>query len=743
MKKIVKICLISCFLALTFALSFGGTYLTINFIKFQSIPLNCEALTSPALSIEVFSIENKKMKEENQFNGDFCALDDLQSHTKNAFLSIEDKKFYSHNGINKKRMAKALLNNIKSRSLKEGASTISQQLIKNTHLSNEKTIERKLKEIALTQKLEKTFSKDEILESYLNIIFFGNNCYGIESASKFYFNKQAKELSLSESATLAGIIKSPSKYSPITHPDNCISRRNLVLNEMEKDGYITAEQKIFAQNQQIKLSLNQKSSNKTNSYSQASIDEASKILNMPAKQIALAGYKIHTYMNEEKQKQLTDALENNKFEDLDSCAIVINSSTHGISAYLGNSAYKLTEIKRQPGSCLKPILVYAPALNEDIISPSTQILDEKIKIGDFEPTNVNKKFAGYVSVTEAVKNSINIPAIKVLGYVGIDTAKQYSQKMGICFDEKDDSFALALGGMTNGVSLKDLATAYTTLGNNGNYANSTFVQYITDTNGKLVYVHKPVENMILREDSAYLMTNILQETAKNGTARKLSDLKNTQIASKTGTVGKKKGNTDAYNISYTPEEVVGVWFGDLSNTPSKIAGGNQPTEVAKQYLSTQKYEKTEFKVPSSITTAKIDTLERDEEHRIVLACPYSPERYTETAIFSRFNMPSEMSSNFSEKPEVDATCEVVNNQIVIKINAKKHLKYNIFKDNIPYQIVENRQGETILRLPLQKNEANIKIVASYDGISGLESEKRFTLTKNISKQTVPKEKWYI
>ena len=185
MKKFVKICLISIVLIWVFAVTFCATYLTTNYVKYQSLPLNAETLTSPSLSIDIYSSENIKMEDENQFNGDYCKLEDLSEHTKEAFISIEDKDFYKHHGLNKKRIVKAMINNLKSGKLKEGASTISQQLIKNTHLSSEKTFDRKLKEMALTKKLEKNFSKDEILESYLNIIFFGNNCYGIEDASKY------------------------------------------------------------------------------------------------------------------------------------------------------------------------------------------------------------------------------------------------------------------------------------------------------------------------------------------------------------------------------------------------------------------------------------------------------------------------------------------------------------------------------------------------------------------------------
>lgn len=747
MKKIVKICLISFVLVVVFGCVFCGSLVAVSYAKYQSIPLNTESLTSPSLSIEIFDNENRPIKEENQFNGDFCKLESLHQYTKDAFISIEDKEFYNHKGLNKKRIVKAMINNIKSGKLKEGASTISQQLIKNTHLSNEKTFERKLKEMALTKKLENNFSKDEILESYLNIIFFGNNCYGLESASKYYFNKDAKDLNLNESCTLAGLIKSPTKYSPILNYDNCLQRRNLVLSEMEKDGKITVDEKLNTQNQPITLDITQKNENKLNSYSQASIDEASKILKIPAKQIALAGYKIHTYCNSEKQTALKNALSNNETDGTDNAGIIIDVSTHGVSAFQGNSHFKILDVKRQPASCLKPLLVYAPALNEDVISPSTQILDEPIKIGNYSPSNVNKKFSGYMSVTDAVKNSINIPAIKVLSYIGIDTGKQYAQKLGINFDEKDDSYALALGGMTYGVNIKDLATAYTTFANKGQFSNSTFIQYITDKNNKLVYIHKPTTQMVFREDSAYLMTDILQETAKSGTARKLSTITNTEIASKTGTVGKKNasGNTDAYNISCTPTETIGVWFGSLSNEPAKIAGGNQPTEVVRQYVSSQTYDKKQFDVPSSVAEVKIDSLEKEENHRLVLASPYAPVRFTETCLFSRFNMPTEISENFTEKPQISAETKVENNQVVLSLNAQKHLEYQIYKDDIPYQKVEDKQGQLTLRLSFPEKETTIKIVANYIGENdkSLQAEKEFNLTKTTQTQTQQKQKWYI
>jgi len=744
MKKFVKICLISFVLVGVFATAFVGTYIGTNYLKYKRIPLNAEALTTPSLSIDVFSSENVKMEEANEFNGDFCEIEDLSEHTKQAFISIEDKTFYKHNGLNKKRIVKAMLNNLKSGKLKEGASTISQQLIKNTHLSSEKTFDRKLKEMALTRKLERSFTKQEILESYLNIIFFGNNCYGIENASKYYFGKSAKDLTLEESCTLAGIIKSPSRYSPTQNPELCKKRRDLVLAEMQKDGHITSEEMLVAQNKPISLSITPHKASKINSYSQASIDEAAKLLGITPKQLAIGHYKIHTYFDEEKQKALCNAFESNPVENLSSAGIVIDNKSHGVKAFIAESNYRVLDIKRQPASCLKPLLVYAPALNENVITPSTQILDEPLKIGNYSPENVNKKYAGYMSITDAVKTSSNIPAIKVLSYIGIDTGVQYAQKLGLTFDEKDDSYALALGGMTYGCNLKDLTTAYTAFPNGGEFAPSHFVQYITDGNGKIVYLHKPQRRMVFREDSAYLMTNILQETVKTGTARKMSDVTTTELASKTGTVGKKDGNVDAYNITFCPEETIGIWYGELSNKPSKITSGNQPTTTMKNYVSSQTYSKTEFDIPSSVTTAKIDSLTKENEHRIVLASPYSPERFSEVALFSRFNMPTESSRNFTENPKINAECKVENSQVVICLQAEKHIEYQIIKDGIPNQTIKEKQGNLTIRLPFNAKECNITIEANYQANKSSKVEKSFKLVKtNSTSFEKEHKKWYI
>ena len=740
MRKIVRICLISVLVILLALVMFCGIYFLVEYLKFSKIPLNAEALTSPSLAIEVYDNENVLLDDNNNFNMPYISSEDIPTHTKEAFISVEDKEFYHHHGLNPKRILKAMYNNLKSFSLKEGASTISQQLIKNTHLSNEKTFERKIKEMVLTKKLEKEFDKDKILECYLNVIYFGNNCYGIESASEFYFNKSAKDLDLNESCTLAGMIKSPNKYSPINHPENALKRRNLVLAEMEKDGKITTNEYFQAVNKDISLDVNSHTENKLNSYSQASIDEASKILNLPAKQIAIGGFQIHTYQNAEKQKALVEALEKENFES-DYAGIVIDNHSHGVSAYYGLSPYKILEAKRQVGSTIKPILVYAPALNENVITPETEVLDEKIKIGDYSPSNVGEKYNGYISIKDAVKNSVNTVAIKVLSYIGIDTGKMYAERMGLTFDEKDDSYAIALGGLTYGENLKTLTNSYTTFANNGTYSDAKFVSYILDKNGKLIYKHTPIEKQVLREDSAFLMTDILKETAKTGTAKKLSTVSNTEVASKTGTVGKKnsKQNLDAYNISYTPEITIGVWCGNLDNTPISYTGGNQPTKVVKNFLSDVSFKKTSFDKSPHVVEAKIDLIEKEDNHRIVLASPTTPERYAKNALFSRFNLPSEVSENFVKLSDIEAECKRENHNAVLKFKPKRHLKYDIYLNGEFYRTIKDTTSSQLITLPLKQEENEITIKYNFQGKTELDDKEKTFVILNKEK---PQETWF-
>lgn len=741
MKKFIKVFLIILFICILACLIGVAFYISSIYVSARAMPLNKEALSSPYISLQVFDSENRPIKEDNEINKAVVNISNISDSTKNAFISIEDKSFYNHHGVNYKRIFKAMINNLKARSLKEGASTITQQLVKNTQLTSEKTFERKIKEIALAQRLEKNYTKDEILELYLNVIYFGNNCYGIENASNYYFSKDAKDLSLEESAMLAGLIKSPAKYSPIKNYVNALSRRNLVLKEMYQDKCISASEYNLAKNSPINLNINNQPKNKLNSYSQASIDEAEEVLGIPARQIALKGYKIYTYQNSEKQEVLDEALKKQNISS-DYAGIVIDNEGHSIVAYNGNSIFKILDAKRQPGSCIKPILVYGPALNEDIIYPCSQLLDEKTTISDYTPKNVGGVYRGYVSARDALSKSINIPAVKVLSYVGIDKAKAYAEHMGIEFDAKDDSYTLALGGMTYGVNIKDLAGAYSSFANNGSYSKPRFISFITDKNNKLIYINKPKTEQVMREDSAYLLTDMLRTCAKTGTAKKLASL-GIDIASKTGTVGKKnsKQNLDAWNVSYTKDQTCAVWLGNLDNSPIDYAGGNQPTEIVKNYFSLVSDIST-FDRPSSIVERDIDETELNENHRIMLANVYMPERYKHKELFSSLNLPSDISEKFTKIDDVNFASKVENDSAVITFDAKNYLTY-VFKENgKTLTSISGKNGEQKVYLSMSGSKLNVVVEYFYTLEPTLKSYKQINLikTKNTYKSN---DKWFM
>lgn len=717
-------------------------YVMYSFIS-NKVPFNINKISENALNIKVFNAQGLELKEYNNFNTETVSLDILPDYTKNAFISIEDKEFYNHKGINLKRIAKAGLKNISSLSLKEGASTITQQLIKNTYLTNEKTFSRKINEIKLALEVEKNMTKDEILQNYLNVIYFGNNCYGIENASKYYFSKPASNLTLNESASLAGLIKSPNYYSFIKHPDRAKERRNLVLKNMLEDGYINNIEYINNQNKDLELNVSSKRKNKLNSYSQSAIDEAINILKIPERQIAIGGYKIYTYLDQDKQNALQETLQNAEINN-DYALIDIDSKTGGVVAYTGASDYKILEQKRQIGSIAKPLFVYTPAFNENILSPASLILDEPLQIGSYSPQNVNGQYLGYVDTRYALSKSLNIPAVKTASYVGINKIGSYAEKLHLPLTDNDYSYSIALGGLTYGYNLKDLAGAYSVFTNNGNYVAPRFIHYITDSKDNIIYKNNISYENVFRDDAAYLTTDILKSCAKNGTARKLAEL-NLPIASKTGTVGNKNGNTDAYNISYTTEDIVGIWFGNLDNSYINTTGGNQPTTIVKNYLKEiyKTHKPKDFDKPNSIVNLSIDTQEQTQNHQIILASSLTPEKFKKEEIFSKFNIPK-LPSSPSLLKNLKLTGHVENNKAVLNFTTQDYAVYSLYqikngKEKL-LQTFSNQTGNISYTIDLLKNQKSdfYVIVTLNDNTT-----QKSNIVSLINAENNIKTKWYI
>ncbi|MBQ4541460.1 MAG: penicillin-binding protein [Clostridia bacterium] len=572
-RKISKIIFIS--LAIVFSLTIISA-VSFYHISTHGITLDTEKLNNVAN--KTFKIYDKFQEEINLKNKATVDINELSANTKNAFISAEDKRFYSHNGVDYIRVGGALLSNLKSKSFSEGASTISQQLIKNTLLSNEKTIKRKLKEVKLARALEKNYSKDKILEMYLNNIYFGNGNYGIENASIYYFGKSAKNLTTAESALLAGTINAPNIYNIQNNTEKAIERRNLILNLMKSQNKISNEEYEKSINESVNLNITKVPNN--NYMFNEILEEACNILNITENELNYKDIEIFTNYDSTLSNNISELA--NKYKNLSDyniASIVIDNETNTIIAVYGNS--KTLSSKKQPGSTIKPILVYAPALEENLITPTTKILDEEININGYSPANADNKFHGFVTVRECLKNSYNIPSVKLLNELGVETGKNFASKLGINFSENDNHLALSLGGFSSGTTLKQLADAYSTFANSGYFSPSKYITKIK-LNDKIIYSKNNSKNKVMKESTANQITDMLIDTSKSGTAKKLKNF-NYQIASKTGTVGKSNStnNTDAYSISYTSNHTVITYIGD-ENLPKNISGSSYPTEINKE-----------------------------------------------------------------------------------------------------------------------------------------------------------------
>lgn len=625
-------------------------------------------LINASSSVEIYDESGELVKEISLTTGGQSAkIENIPLKTREAFISVEDKRFYSHGGIDFKRVIAAILKNVKSFSFKEGASTITQQLMKNTHLSGEKTIERKLKEIKLSLAAEKKYSKDEILEMYLNTIYFGHGCFGIADAAGFYFGKSVDELDIAESATLSGLIKSPNNYSPLKNGNNCLLRRNFVLNAMYKQGYISEQELSSA----LKEELPQKSHGaEFSSYSAEAISEAENLIDKSA---FYGGIKIYTYLD----KTLQENVENlNGYIDSDKTYIIGDNSSLGINAFYSTVS---ADTKRLPGSIIKPVLVYAPAIEEGLISPATPINDEPISYGGYSPKNFGGKYQGYISARKALSESVNVPAVKILNSVGLKKACAYAEKAGLKIEENDRSLALALGGMSKGFSLKDLCSAYSTFARGGLYGSFSFIKKIETKNGDELYSRKTSLNRAFSEETSSVINDMLITAAKEGTAKKLKDF-NFELCAKTGTCESGGKNTDAYTISYTSEKTVGVWIGDAANEAIETTGGGIPCAINGKICNIlyKNSPPKAFKKSGNIVAKRLDVEEYRQNHNLILADDNAPKKETFEEIFIKKFAPmvkSERFSNpsFSEVP----TIEYNKNSISIVLCQREYTTYCI------------------------------------------------------------------
>lgn len=568
-------------------------------------------------------------------------LETLPLHVKQAFLAAEDARFYSHFGVDVIRIGGALLADLKAGSYVQGASTITQQLIKLTHLTSDKTLERKLNEAFLAVRLECALSKDAILEAYLNTVYFGGGYYGIEAAAQGYFGIPASRLSLSQSALLAGVLKSPSAYAPDKQPAKAIGRRDVILNLMHEYDMIDRAALDSARSEPLRL-LQDDTENARGSYVDLSLTEACRLLDITMEELLTEGYTIHTAMDPVVQGYLVDAFSVDAYfptfhgTSAEGAAVLIDAKTGGISALLGGrdqstalAFNRVTDIRRQPGSAIKPILVYAPAL-EAGYTTATMLLDDAITFSDYTPNNAGGRFSGWVTMREAVTRSLNLPAVSLFEALGVDACKAFAAELGIPFDPRDTRLALALGGFTYGVSPLQLCGAYAAFANGGVYQKPFLIRSITRADGSVCYTHTPVSQRVMSETNCFLLTDMLRSVVQDGTAQRLSRI-GIDLAAKTGTVGDARSNRDIWLCCFNPELAAVVWMGfdDASDghaLPADSGGGTFPAELLSEVLYRMYADRPAptFSVPPGIVRVALDTHTLSQDHVPVLASALTP-----------------------------------------------------------------------------------------------------------------------
>jgi penicillin-binding protein 2A len=527
-----------------------------------------------------------------------------------AVIATEDQRFYKHNGINYFAIMKAFFKNMLSGDIVAGGSTVTQQLAKNAFLTHERTYTRKVKELIITKKIERTYSKDEIMERYLNQIYFGEGAWGIQRAAKTYFGKEASELTLSESAMLAGLIKAPSILSPFKNMEKSVQRRDLVLSLMEQEGYISENDVAKAKQQPVVLNeekVEDEYDGKYPYYVDHIIQEAMTKYKLTKNEVLSGGLHIFTELNPTIQKGTEEVYQNEHFfpasqndQLLQSGAIFIDPKSGGIQALVGGRGQhtflgfnRATQLVRQPGSTMKPLAVYTPALEEgyevfDILQ------DRPLDFGGYQPKNFDRQYRGEVTMYEAVVNSYNVPPVWLLNQIGLQQGTKAVEEFGIPLQEKDHALGIALGGMHEGTSPLAMAQAYSTFANNGTMVEAHAILKIEDMDGKVIAKWKSKSTAVTKPEVAQKITYMLRGVVKEGTGKK-AFMEGLDIAGKTGSTqlpfANEGGTKDHWFVGYTPDIVGAVWLGydqtDENHYLTTSSSGTTPV-IFKEILAKSK-----------------------------------------------------------------------------------------------------------------------------------------------------------
>lgn len=554
----------------------------------------------------------------------YVESEDIPLAVKSAIVSIEDKKFYRHDGVDYLALLRAAKEVLETGEFSQGGSTITMQLARNTFLTQDKNWRRKVQEIFIAWELEKKYEKEELLEFYINNIYFGNGYYGIGAASRGYFNKPVDRLSLSQIAFLCAIPNNPTIYDPLTCIDNTMARRNRILKNMLNDGKISELDYARAIVEDITIerpaAVAKSDSIETfayycatralmrqegfvfqyvfvSDYEEEKYNAAyEELYNECQKRLHTQGYRIYTSLNLNLQEELQAAVDETLKDDTDvneegvyklqASAVCVNNDTGYVEAIVGGrsqefSFYTLNRAYqsfRQPGSAIKPLIVYTPMLERGYTA-ETPVVDEEIENG---PKNANGTYLGEITIQTAVENSVNVIAWKLFEELTPQVGLSYLKKMNFSrLDENDDRLTTALGGMTNGTSSLEMTAAFATLANDGVYREPTCIEKIVDAKGNVIYEADRTGVQVYQHNAARAMTTILTGVMENGTGKELN-LEGIPCAGKTGTTNDQK---DGWFVGYTRYYTTGVWVGyDLPKAMKNLKGNTYPGWIWKQFM---------------------------------------------------------------------------------------------------------------------------------------------------------------
>lgn len=531
---------------------------------------------------------------------EYCSIQEVSPEIIHAVVAIEDNDFYNHPGISIPRIFHSIYQNLTSGSIISGASTITQQYIKNTYFTNEKTFSRKINEIAYALELEKKYTKDQIMEAYLNTVLFGSNIYGIKMASKYYFNKEPKEITTNEAAILAGMIQLPNHYNPLKNPQSSTTRKNLVLKRMFEENYISEQTYNELKEIPVEEIVHKGFTNQKITYLTPYIDYL--FSKLPQNQDTITSIK--TYLDTNIQKTLYSIMNNDyklfNDEDLNCAIVVLDNQTYGVKAIAGNRSYDervmnyACDVLLQPGSTIKPLLDYAPAIEYLNYTPATIIKDEEYTYKNgTRLKNYDNAYLGAITLRKALSDSRNIPAVKLFNQVGYERAFGFLKNLGI---EKTDTIyeADAIGGSTTGYTLLSLANAYQAFANLGYYKKAVpykEIEYELST-----YKNDSSAKLVMKPTTAFLINSILHDVFKGS----VFDQKSTFMMAKTGQTNYDQASIQKYHlpsnatkdsllIAYTKDLTIGVWVGYERITDGKFLDyykKNIPRSIMKLLLDT-------------------------------------------------------------------------------------------------------------------------------------------------------------